>query len=77
MFAGYWKVGALIGILRGERLIDLDSETGCVAGVHVAGVEMIVMWEDFVRKWAVVHVLLDAEVVDREAEVECGCHRDW
>lgn len=46
--AGYWKVGALIGVLGGERLVDLDSKPRRIAGVHVAGFESIVMWEDLV-----------------------------
>jgi len=64
-------------MLRGERLVYLDSEAGCIAGMHVSGLEAIVVGEDFVGERAVVHVLLDAEVVDCEAEVECGCHCDW
>src|SRR6202020_3113904 len=66
--AGYGKVGALIGVLRRERLIDFDSEARRVAGVHIAGLEAIVVWEDLVGDRAMVHVLLDAEVVDRPAE---------
>ena len=44
--------------------------------MHVAGVEGVVVGEDFVGELGVVHVLLDAEVVDGEAEVERGGHGD-
>ena len=49
---------------------------GASPGMHVAGVEGVVMREDLVGKRRVVHVLLDAEVVDGEAEVQRGGHGD-
>ncbi len=66
----------MIGVFCGERFVDIDAEAGSVAGIHVAGVEGVVMGKDFVGKRRVVHVLLDAEVVDGEAEMQCGRHGD-
>src|SRR3981081_2975277 len=75
-FAGDGEIGALVGEFGGEGFVDVDAEAGGVAGVHVAGVEGVVVGEDFVGEFRVVHVLLDAEVVDGEAEMERGGHGD-
>src|ERR1700716_962607 len=58
-FAGDGEIGALVGEFGGEGFVDVDAEAGSVAGVHVAGVEGVVVGEDFVGEFRVVHVLLD------------------
>ena len=75
-FASYGEVGSLVGVFGGEDFVDVDAEAGGVAGVHVASVEGVVVGEDLVGERGVVHVLLDAEVVDGEAEVQGGGHGD-
>ena len=75
-FARDGQVGALIGMLRGQGFVDVDAETGRFAGMHVTSVECVVMREDFVGESGVMHVLLDAEVMNSEAEVERGGHGD-
>ena len=69
---GRQEDSALVGMLCGERLVYIDTEAGLIPRMHVAGFEPISVREDFVRKCAVMHVLLDAEVMDGEAEME-GC----
>src|SRR4051794_38860537 len=53
--AGDGKKGALVGVVRGERLVDVDAETGLVARVERAVVERVGMREDAVRLVAVAH----------------------
>src|SRR5438093_9054083 len=39
--AGDGKIGALVGVVRGERLVDVDAEPGLVARVESAVVERV------------------------------------
>src|SRR5690348_4337849 len=68
------QVGALVGILRGEGFVQIDAESGRVAGVHIAVAEGIMVRENGVGFGGVRHMLLNAEVVDGEAEVQRGGH---
>src|ERR1035441_6784126 len=63
------QVGRHVGIPRGERFVDIDAKAGCVAGMHRAALDRVVMREDGVRLRRVPQVLLNAEVVHAEIEV--------
>ena len=75
-FAIHRQVGALIGILRGALLIEIDTQAGAIAGKHESIFEEVVVGKDCVGLIGVGHVFLDAEVVDGCAEVERGGHAD-
>src|SRR5688572_10107384 len=70
------KVGPLVRELRGQRLVDVDSQPRPLAGVHITFGETVRVREHAIRVLAVAHVLLDAEVVHAEVEVKCGGHAD-
>src|SRR5579863_2104226 len=70
------KIGALIGILSGQRLIQVDTQPRSVAGKHHAVFEGVIVREYGVGLFGMRHVLLDAEVMDRRAEVQRGGHGD-
>src|SRR5690606_28803753 len=60
-----------LGVLerRGGVLVELDTQAGCVARVQEAAVERVRRAEHLQGGLVVRHVLLDAEVVDRHAQV--------
>src|ERR1700689_805477 len=64
------QVGALVGIFGGQRLIEIDAQSGPFAGKHQAVFEAVLMREDRVRLFVVRHQLLDPEVVNCGVEVE-------
>src|SRR4051794_34673245 len=70
------KVGALVWVLGRERLIDVDTETGLVAGMQHAIAERISMREDGVGLFGMPHIFLDTEVRHRQIEVQRRRHRD-
>ncbi|MCO5556219.1 hypothetical protein L7F22_009765 [Adiantum nelumboides] len=68
--------GGLVGVARGERLVDVDTEPGGVAGVQVAVDAAPGVPEHLVCGLGVAHVLLDAVVGRREGDVQGRGHRD-
>ncbi|ABA53425.1 hypothetical protein BURPS1710b_A0511 [Burkholderia pseudomallei 1710b] len=72
--AGDGQVGALVRIVRGERLVDVDAEAGHVVHHEIAVVEAIVVREHLVGQRRVRHQLLDAEVRRPQSEVHRGRH---
>src|SRR5436190_15739000 len=60
------KVGAFVGVLRGQRLVDVDAQPGALARVQRPVRKAVRVREHAIRVVGVAHVLLDAEVVDRE-----------
>src|SRR6478672_13735202 len=75
-FAGNGKIGTLVWVFGSKLLVDLHSESGAFAGMHIACIEGVLVGEDFVRERGVGHVFLDSEVVDRKAKVKRRGHRD-
>src|SRR5262249_55109610 len=68
------QVSAMIWILRGKSFIDLNPDAGFFTRVHVAIPEKISMWEDLVGFLGVMHVFLNAEVVDAEVKMQRRAH---
>ena len=66
----------MIGILRGQLLVDVDPEAGSISRVHVPFAETVPMGEHLVGQTGMRHVFLDAEVVDGEPEVQRRRHGD-
>src|SRR5467141_1322112 len=70
------QVRAAVRIVSCELLIDVHTEAGGVAGMHHSVGKGIGMREDAIGFGGVVHVFLDAEIVDAEIEMEGGGHAD-
>src|SRR5690606_30248855 len=70
------QVRLLVREARRGLLVELHAEPGLLARVQVAVGEGERLPEHLVRGRAVPHVLLDAEVVDRQVQVERGGHAD-
>src|SRR5262245_39577605 len=70
------QVRALVGVFRGQVLVDVHTQPGRFAGLHEAGLERIGVREDGVGLRGVWHQLLDPEVVDGDVEVQGGRHAD-
>lgn len=68
------QVLALVGVLRGELLVDIHAVAGRLARVQHALVEGVGMREDGVGLLGVRHVFLDAEVGHPEVEVQRRAH---
>ena len=71
------QVGVFVGELGGEFLVDLDAETGCVAGVQVpVRVASTRAGTPRATRRVVAHVLLDGEVRRGQTEVQRGGQGD-
>src|SRR5262249_30769960 len=70
------QVGAVLRVLGGQLLVEVDAQSRGFARVEHAVLEAVGVREDPVRLLGVAHVLLDAEVVDGQVEVQGGGHAD-
>src|SRR6476620_8339984 len=64
------QVGLLVGERGGGFFVEFDADAGLVARVQVAVDEGHGLFEDLVGFVRVLHVFLDAVVVDRQAHVQ-------
>ena len=64
------------GILGGELLVDVDAESGCLVGVHVAVLGLGAAGEDGAGLGREDVALVDAEIVAGQLERELGGVRD-
>ena len=70
------KVRAAVRIVGCEPLVDVYAKAGSVAGVHHSVGEGVGVGEDAIGFGGVVHVFLNAEIVNAEIEMQSGGHAD-
>lgn len=61
-------------MLRGEGLVDVDTEAGSFAGVHQARFEAVRMGKYFVGFSRVRHIFLNSKIMNAEVKVQRGGH---
>src|SRR5260221_11331925 len=66
------KIGRSVRMGRGQRLVDVDSESRGVPRMEPAVGKRVGVREHAVGLLRMRHVLLDPEVVDGEVEVQAG-----
>src|ERR1700730_14257075 len=75
-FAIDGQVRAAIRIVGCELFVDVHAEAGRVAGIHHSVGKGVGVREDAIGFGGVVHVFLNAEIVDAEIEMQSGGHAD-
>ncbi len=68
------KIGALVGIFGGERLVDIDAQARLIARVQRAVGEAIGVREDRIGLLGMAHIFLDAEIRHRQVEMQRRRH---
>src|SRR5260370_36307307 len=68
------QVRAAVRIIRCELLVDVHAEAGGVAGMHHFVGESVGVRKDAIGFGGVVHVFLNAEIVNAEIEMQSGGH---
>src|SRR5215472_17417602 len=68
------QVGSLIRELPSQLLVNLDSQSRLFPGMHPSILEVVGVRENLVGFRSVSHVLLDAEVLHAQIEMQCRRH---
>src|ERR1700733_3337474 len=64
----------MIGVLCRERLVDVDSQSRALSGMHKTFFEVIRVWKHRVSFVSVAHVFLNTEIVDGKINMERRRH---
>ena len=71
------QIGPCVGILRRKSFINIHAETWRVTGMHQSIRKAVRMRENSVGFFKVVHVFLNAEIVNAQIEMQRGRHAYW